>query len=120
MEFFIRKKSTLPVFEINLLKDGRLDYNYGKTNLSGSTISLSLIDEDNEVYKITNGVCNYSSDSNTINYQFTKKNTSKVGRYLCEIKIINDQGTIILPLKDKIYVSVLDSFVDSEFCCGFT
>jgi hypothetical protein len=31
MEFFIRKNATLPVLEINLFKDGRLDYNYQNT-----------------------------------------------------------------------------------------
>jgi hypothetical protein len=80
MEFFIRKNATLPVLEINLFKDGRLDYNYQNTNLTGATIT---------------------------------------SRYMAEFNITTDQGTITLPLRDKIYVTVLDSFVNSDFCCGF-
>ena len=30
MEFYIRKKATLPILEINLAKDGKLDYNISK------------------------------------------------------------------------------------------
>jgi hypothetical protein len=119
MEFFIRKNATLPVLEINLFKDGRLDYNYQNTNLTGATITLSMVDVDSGIYKITNGVCYYSNDSHTITYQFTKKNTSKTNRYMAEFNITTDQGTIILPLRDKIYVTVLDSFVNSDFCCEF-
>jgi hypothetical protein len=48
-----------------------------------------------------------------------KKNTSKTSRYMAEFNITTDQGTITLPLRDKIYVTVLDSFVNSDFCCGF-
>jgi hypothetical protein len=118
MEFFIRKNATLPVLEINLLKDGRLDYNYKKTNLTGATITLSMVSVDTGFYKITNGVCVFSDTDKTISYQFTKKNTSKTGRYICEINVTTDQGTAILPLRDKIFVTVLDSFVDSDFCCG--
>ena len=35
MEFFIRKKSTLPILEVDLVKDGGLDFNYVNTNLNG-------------------------------------------------------------------------------------
>jgi len=119
MEFFIRKNATLPVLEINLFKDGRLDYNYQNTNLTGATITLSMVDVDSGIYKITNGVCYYSNDDHTITYQFTKKNTSKTSRYMAEFNITTDQGTITLPLRDKIYVTVLDSFVNSDFCCEF-
>jgi len=84
MEFFIRKKSTLPILEVDLIKDGRLDYNYDKTNLTGATITFSMKDVETDFYRITNGACTYSYDNKTISYQFTKKNTSKVGRFICE------------------------------------
>ena len=44
MEFYIRKKATLPILEINLNKDGKLDYNYNKTSLTGATITISMKD----------------------------------------------------------------------------
>jgi hypothetical protein len=117
MEFYIRKKATLPELEINLFKDGKLDYNYNKTSFTGATITLSMKDVDTGIYKITNGVCVYDSTNYTITYQFTKRNTANVARYEVEFKVTNEQGTIILPLRERIFVSVLDSFVESEFCC---
>jgi hypothetical protein len=117
MEFFIKKNATLPILEVNLIKDGRLDYNYIKTNLSGNTIYFNMMDVDNDFYKVANGISIYDSSNYSIYYQFTKKNTNKTGRYYGEFTIINDQGTVILPLREKIFITVLDSFVDPDFCC---
>ena len=117
MEFYIRKNATLPVLDINLIKDGKLDYNYNKTSLTGATITLSMKDVDTGIYKITNGACVYDTTNDTITYQFTKRNTSTLGRYEVEFKVTNSQGTIIIPLREKIFVTILDSFVESEFCC---
>lgn len=118
MEFFIRKNSTLPVLEVNLVKDGRLDFNYINSNLTNSTIYFSMMDVETGVYKIINGVCELNQETNSVYYQFTKKNTLRTGRYLCEFSFGTDQGIINLPLKDKLYVSVNESFSDSNFCCG--
>lgn len=117
MEFYIRKKATLPLIEIDLIKDGKLDYNYNKTSFTGVTITLSMRDVETGIYKITNGTCVYDSTNYTITYQFTKRNTSTLGRYEVEFKVTNSQGTIIVPLREKIFVTILDSFVESEFCC---
>lgn len=117
MEFYIRKKATLPMLEINLDKDGKLDYNYQKTSLTGASITISMKDVETGIYKITNGVCNYDSTNFTIKYQFTKRNTTYTGRYEVEFAVTNNQGTIVLPLRDKIFVTVLDSIVESDFCC---
>ena len=118
MEFFIRKNATLPILEINLIKDGRSDYNYKNTDLSSSTLKVSMIDEYTGNYKIIDGNCVYEPKDDSIYYQFNKRSTNKVGRYFVDFSVTTGQGTIILPLNDKIYVTVLDSFVDNEFCCG--
>jgi hypothetical protein len=117
MEFFIRKNSTLPILEIDLVKDGSLDYNYTGTNLSGSSITVSMRDIDTDYYRITNGICTYVPENHSIYYQFTKKNTSRIGRFIVEFTVQTNQGIIILPLRDRIFVNITDSFVDPEFCC---
>jgi hypothetical protein len=73
MEFFIRKNSTLPILEIDLFKDGKLDYNYKDSIFSSSTITFEMKDVDTDFYRITNGTCTYSIEDQTIYYQFTKK-----------------------------------------------
>jgi hypothetical protein len=117
MEFFIRKNSTLPILEINLIKDGRLDFNYIGTNLIGSTIYFSMKDIDTQIYKVVNGVCTYSVENESVYYQLTKRNTSTVGRFEGEFNITTSQGLVILPLRDRMYINIIDSFVDPEFCC---
>jgi hypothetical protein len=118
MEFNIRKKATLPYLEVDLHKSGRLDYNLKNTNLSGSTIFLYMKNVETGVYKIAKGVCVYSQQNNSIYYQFTKKNSSEAGRFEVEFKVSNNQGEIILPLTEKLFVNVLDSFSNGDFCCG--
>lgn len=117
MEFFIRKKSTLPILEVDLVKDGRLDFNYVNTNLNGYTIYFSMKNIDTQVYKVLKGVCVLDQETNSIYYQFTKKNTVNNGRFICEFSFSGDQGTVILPLRDNLYVNVLESFSNSDFCC---
>lgn len=118
MEFNIRKGATLPFIEINLIKDGRSDYDYTRTNLTGSTIYFYMKDIDTGIYRILNSIANFSINDYTIYYQFTKKNTSKTGRFEGGFKIFTDQGLIDLPITDKIYVNILESISNTDFCCG--
>jgi hypothetical protein len=118
MEFNIRKKATLPYLEVNLLKSGRLDYNFKNINLSGSTIYLYMKNVETGIYKIAKGVCVYSQENNSIYYQFTKKNSSDIGRFEVEFMVLNNQGEIILPLTEKIFVNILESISNSDFCCS--
>ena len=118
MEFFIRKKSTLPYLEIDLIKDGKLDYNYVYSDLTGATIYFSMINVDTGIYRIASAPCTYSLDNNSIYYQFSEKNTLKVGRFKGEFSIETSQGSVILPLRDELFVTILESFVDNSLCCG--
>jgi hypothetical protein len=118
MEFNIKKKSTLPYIEVDVIKDGRNDYNFIGTDLTDSTIYFYMKDVETGVYKIAKASATFSSDNNSIYYQFSKKNTGNVGRYEGEFKIETDQGIIDLPLKEKLFINVLDSFSNSDFCCG--
>ncbi len=118
MEFNIRKKATLPYLEVNLIKSGRIDFNFINTDLSTSTIYLYMKNVETGFYKIAKGTCTYDNTENTIYYQFTKKNTSDIGRFEIELKISNDDGEVLLPLNEKIFVNILESFSNSDFCCG--
>lgn len=117
MEFFIRKNATLPVIQVDVIKDGKLDYNFKLSSLSSSTITFSMVDVDTKFYKVANALCTYESETKSIYYQFTKRNTKNIGRYEGEFKVTNSQGSVILPLRDRLYVNVIDSFVDPDFCC---
>ena len=117
MEFFVRKNSTLPVVEVSFIKDGRSDYNYYDTLLTSTTIYFSMIDVETGVYKVVNGIASYSEITKSITYQLTKKNTNKVGRYEIEITINNGSENIKLPLPQKLFLNITNSFSDADQCC---
>lgn len=117
MEFNIRQRATLPYLEVNLIKSGRLDYNYIKTDLSNATINFYMKNVDNGFYKVAKGDVFYSAEINSLYFQFNKRNTSELGRFEGEFKITTDQGDVILPLREKIFINVLKSFSDPDFCC---
>ena len=117
MEFFVRKNSTLPVVEVSFIKDGRSDYNYYDTLLTSTTIYFSMIDVETGVYKVVNGLATYSEITKSITYQLTKKNTNKVGRYEIEITINNGSENIKLPLPQKLFLNITNSFSDADQCC---
>ena len=66
MEFNIKQKATLPYLEVNLIKDGRLDFNFKKTNLTGATIYFYMKDVETNIYRVAKGVCVYSSDLGSV------------------------------------------------------
>jgi hypothetical protein len=118
MEFNIKKGATLPFIEVNLIKDGRSDYKYTDSNLIGDTIYFYMKDVETGFYKISNSIATFSTINNTIYYQFTKKNTNTVGRFEGGFKVYSDQGLIELPLREKIFINVLESISNVDFCCG--
>lgn len=118
MEFNIRKGATLPYIEVDYIKDGRNDFGYNKTDLSASTIYFYMKNIDTGFYKVAKASASYDNENYKIIYQFNKKNTSDVARYEAEFKISTEDGVIDLPLRDKLYVNVLNSISDSNFCCG--
>jgi hypothetical protein len=113
MEFFIRKNSTLPLLQVNITKNLRVDSS--TDNLDDSVIYFYMKDVETDVFKIAKEDAYYEAGS--ITYQFTKKNTSKIGRFEGYFKIENEEGLIDLPVGDKLYINIIDSFSNSEFCC---
>lgn len=117
MEFNIRKGATLPIIEVDLTKGGKTNYNNIVTDLENATIYFYMKNIDDGVYKIASSPCTYDSITNTIYFQFTKKNTSLPNRYEGEFKIETDQGLIDLPLSEKLFINVLESISNGDFCC---
>jgi hypothetical protein len=118
MEWFIKKKSTLPVFQVEISQNGRSDFNRVE-NLSGVTSSISLYDETNDLYRVTSKECYITASASTtnsddiiyyLNYQFTNREVSKEGRFKVQINLSDSNGDLVLPLKESIFVNIIDSF----------
>lgn len=122
MEFFIKKNATLPVLKINVIKDGRSDYNRSMRFLSETDIFFSMVDTETDIPRITTRPAGLMAKDESegeyyVYYQFSPFDTKKVGRYKGQFLFRNDTGVLLLPLNEEIYINVTDSFVleDMEF-----
>jgi hypothetical protein len=118
MEWIIKKNATLPIFQIEIAKDGRSDFRRNQ-DLLNSVFYISLYDEITKKFKVSSKPCYITYSSSTINseetfyylnYNLTNRETNSIGRYLVQISVQDITGTIVLPLKEKIYISILESF----------
>jgi hypothetical protein len=138
MEFYIKKNATLPILKVEICKDGRSDFNLNDFLNSNNTFYISLFDKSTDKILFASKECFVSTELSPfegktlyfLNYQFTNKDTFKTGKYEVQISVTTDNGVIILPLQEKFYVNILDSFTadNSSFldvyslnlpCCGF-
>ena len=126
MEWFIRKNATLPVLKINVIKDGRSDYDRSMRYLQDTDIFFSMVDTKTGIPKITSrpaGLIKKESLNTNIDteyyvyYQFSPFDTKKVARYKGQFLFRNETGILTLPLSQDIFINVIDSFVidDAEY-----
>ena len=54
MNFYIKKGADLPILKVEPIKDGRSDYKKFMEDLETSTILFSMINTEDNSYKITN------------------------------------------------------------------
>jgi hypothetical protein len=129
MEWFIKKNATLPTLKVKVNKDGRSDFEKGYSDLSESSVFFSMINTETQIPKISTksatvvGEVNNEGDTEYyVYYQFTKRDTAKEGRFSAEFMIVSSDGVIYLPINDKLYVNILDSFAidDVEFKDNYT
>jgi hypothetical protein len=120
MEFFIKKKATLPLLKMQVVKDGRSDYNKMMDLLEQSAIFFSMVDADTGIPKIVTKpagiVAKKMLDPNAepeyyVYYQFSSFDTRIPGRYEGQFLFRNDEGVLILPLRDKLYINIQESFI---------
>jgi hypothetical protein len=131
MEFFIRKNATLPVLKMQVVKDGRAGYQELMETLELSTIYFTMINEATGIAKIVSSPCSIVSliqadgapTEYYIYYQFTSRDTNTPGRYVGQFLIKQSgllgtqQGNLIVPIREQLYINVEDSFISESPCC---
>ena len=122
MEFFITQNSTLPILKMELDFNGKSsteDLNY---ILEKSTIFFSMRNVENGNPKIINKRGGFTNkvfiEPNAkveyyIFYKFSLFDTNKVGRYEGEFTLISEDGTLIIPIKDKLYINIVENLIRS-------
>lgn len=120
MNFYIKKGADLPILKVEPIKDGRSDYKKFMEDLETSTILFSMVDSKSGVYKTANAdaylVAKETVDPTPITeyyiyYQFKKRETNTPGIYKGEFLIRNENGDLILPLREELTIIILDSFI---------
>ena len=123
MDFFIKKNATLPVLKLQVVKDGRSDYNKFMDMIEESAIFFSMVDVETGIPKISSRPAGFVEktfvDLNAgpeyyIYYQFTSKDTKKVGRYEGQFLLRNNDGVLILPIRDKLFINIQESFIADD------
>jgi hypothetical protein len=119
MEFFINKNATLPILKLELIQDGRNDYNSFYDKIQNSTIRFSLTNIITGIKKIGKKITytelvepiNCVGEEYYITYQFTENDTNTAGRYIgqFEIEFLDGSGKLIVPIREDLFINILDS-----------
>jgi hypothetical protein len=123
MEFFIRKNSTLPLLKLSVTKDGRSDYNHFMDYIEESAIFFSMIDVETGIPKIVTRPAGFVAKTGMdpsapteyyVYYQFSNFDTRKPGRFEGQFLFRNNEGTLVLPIREKLYINIQDSFIADD------
>ena len=117
MEFFIQENATLPILKMDVVRDGRTKswLNFYSI-LDNATIRFSMINEENGIQKIfmkdayITEKLRINPDSNReyyIYYKWDSRDTAKKGRYVGEFSIILEDGELISPIREKLYINIV-------------
>lgn len=125
MEFYIKKGATLPVLKLQVIKDGRAGYQQLMKDLEVSTIFFTMIEVDSGIPKIVSVPCEIvnlilpigDEPEYYIYFKFTSRDTNTPGRYQGQFLIKNDEGNLILPIREELFINIQDSFISETACC---
>jgi hypothetical protein len=125
MEFYIKERATLPILKLQVVKDGRAGYQQLMEDLAVSTIFFTMIDVETGIPKIVSAPCGIvplilpvgATPEYYVYFQFTARDTNTPGRYIGEFLIKNDEGNLILPIREELYINIQPSFISEMACC---
>jgi len=131
MEFFIKKNATLPLLKLQVVKNGRLDYNNFMSLIEQSALFFSMVDVETGVPKITSRPAGFVEKTNVdpnadpeyyLYYQFQNRDTNRVGRYEGQFMLRSSDGVLILPIREKLFINVQESYIadDLEYDSCYT
>lgn len=117
MDFIIKKNATLPILKMQVVKDGRYDVKNFFETLEVSSIFFSMTNSDTGIEKIIGAPAylvplnlpNGSQPEYYVYYKFSSKDTNKPGRYVGEFLIRNSEGNLIVPIRETLNITILDT-----------
>tara|TARA_R110000868_G_scaffold307071_2_gene568550 strand:+ start:728 stop:1159 length:432 start_codon:yes stop_codon:yes gene_type:complete len=123
MEFTIGQNATLPLLKLQVVKDGNNDYDDMMQFIERSTIFFSMVNIETGIPKIMTKSAGFvekldmnpnASPEYYVYYRFTKNDTSKVGRYEGQFLFRNDAGTLVLPIREQLFINISESYLSDD------
>lgn len=122
MEFYINKNSTLPILKLELIQDGRNDFHRFFELIQNANIYFTMFDVVTGVRRIgkkqastelVTPVSDCVGEEYYITYQFTPKETEKIGRYVGQftIEFLDGTGTLIVPIREELFINILEGTI---------
>ena len=121
MEFFINKGATLNVLKLQLIQDGRNDFNRFFDMIQNANIYFTMTDVITGVKRIAKKETGLQlvvpescvGEEYYLIYKFTQRDTAVAGRYTAQftIEFLDGSGTLIVPLREELFVNVLDGSI---------
>lgn len=123
MDFYIKQGSLLPILRMDLIEDGRHDYNKFHELLENSNITFTMVNKETGVTKIAkapayiklreDGGC---VDQYCICFDWRKHDTKEAGTYIGQFNIDfgevkNDEydypkGNLITPIREDLIITI--------------
>lgn len=126
MDFYIKKNATLPLLKMQVVQDGRSEYQQFMNSLETATITFTMINSATGIPKIVSKpayiVELINLDVNAlpeyyVYFRFTERDTNQVGNYTGQFLIHNTDGNLILPLREDLNIFIQESFIVQSPCC---
>ena len=122
MEFFINKNASLPILKMELIQDGRNDFHKFFELIQNANIFFTMTDVITGVKRIAKKKAgtqlvlpqsDCTGEEYYLVYHFSSKETSVAARYVgqFEIEFLDGTGTLIVPIREELYVNVLDGSI---------
>ena len=125
MKFFIKQNSELPILKMELINDGRNNYQKFNYSIQDATITFSMVNVDTGIIKVANAPCYIKrkypegcSDEYLICYNWKKRDTKEKGTYegtfnihfngnLTANNISFPNGDLIMPISEKLLITIM-------------
>ena len=116
-EFYINKDATLPLLKMELINDGRYDFDKFYEFIQNSTITFSMTNTETGVVKIANNSSGVSlqpkdtcNDEYYICYKWNERDTKIKGKYNGKFTITFSEifggGKLIVPVQDELIIYI--------------
>ncbi len=111
---------------MQVIKDGRSEYQSFMESLTTASIFFTMVNVATGIPKIVakpayivelTGLDENAEPEYYIYFRFTSRDTNQVGQYVGQFLIKNDDGNLILPLRDELNIYVQESFIIDSPCC---